>query len=108
MRKLSKAIGGYAKRKQQPIEKTKTEISTKPVKPPQPLPEGVGKALTAMAHLSRHLKPIVKVAYTVSIDVINSEWVLVVRGWKPDFDYYMGYPVKHIPSQFIRNPMSKS
>ncbi len=106
--KKPKAPSGYV-RKIQKQEKLKPIAVEKTKKPEAPkIPPGVKEILTTMSQLNIEISKITKEPYTVSIDLENGEWVLIVRGWEPYFDYYSGYKVKHIKSSLVKNPLIKA
>ncbi len=95
----------YAKNKLKPVSsKPVSKVVSKPKG--RPLVPGLYEALSAMSLLNAHLEPIATDYYNVSVDMLEDKWILVVRGWKPGLDYFLGYEVKHIPSTLIRNPKS--
>lgn len=106
-KKASPRSGGYAKDRKPNVSAKKNEL-TQPIviKKRKPLPKGIADALRMMAILAQELDEMTTVPNTVSIDVVDDQWVLVVRGYEPPFDMYGGYPVKFINSAFIRNPLS--
>lgn len=106
MSELRKIHGGYAKKAQREAAKAKPVVPRVPRPRPKPLPPGLPQALAAMAELSRVLRDITSLVFSVSVDYLD-EWVLVVRGYEPAFDYFQGYTVKYIKSSLIRNPLTK-
>lgn len=105
----SKVHAGYSKRhtRAQPAKGDSVPAVIKP--PPKPLLPNIHQALDAMARLTRELNKRAggQVAVSVDPDYAANTWVLTVRGFDPLFDEYAGYPVKYVPSSFIRNPLSK-
>lgn len=105
---------GYTKNHPKP-EKPKASAprvvtKRKGIKPPP----GISDALMALYLLKTELKTYVREPFSINIDVLvhppepdgtmpSPEWQLVVRGWKPPFDTWGGYPVKHRPSTIVRN-----
>ncbi len=104
---------GYVKNHPKP-EKPKPQerrvvTKRKGIKPPP----GISDALMALYLLKTELKTYVRQPFSVNIDILvhpeedgvtpAPEWQLVVRGWKPPFDSWGGYPVKHRPSTIVRN-----
>lgn len=59
----------------------------------RPVPPGIDKALQAMATLTRELRERQSGPVTVNIEVLEDEWVLLVRGIRPDFHWWDGYKV---------------
>lgn len=91
---------GYVKKARREL-KAKRPIEQKPVpvvEPPKPLPPGLPEALQAMGALARHVKTIARTAFSVSVDYVDNEWILVCRGFRPAFDYYGGYSVRFVES----------
>ena len=106
---VKQILGGYSKKRAQKL-RSMQEVTAPPPKEPVPeapkVPPGIKDVLTIMGKLNRDISELTDTPYTVSIDLENGEWVLIVRGWEPLFEYYAGYKVRYVKSTFVRNPLA--
>jgi hypothetical protein len=95
---------GYAKKPRR-VEKAAAPAQAAPtVVPKKPLLPGIDKALMAMSALSNQLKSRQNGDYVVSIEPLDDQWALVVRGPNPHINYFSIYPVMWVKSNYVRNP----
>jgi len=108
--KVSKNRGGYARDRipTRGISVKQSQVPPVPtVRKRTPLLPGIAEALCASAALSYELEDMNIPPFTVSVDPIEGEWVLTLRGYDPGFDYYEGYKVRYVRSNHILNPLAK-
>lgn len=63
------------------------------IPPERVLPDGIAQVLEYKSRLQEELRLQIKKPVMVSIDILEGEWVYVVRGFKPPFSYWNGHKV---------------
>jgi hypothetical protein len=102
MKKLTKSSSSvlYKKdQKQKVLKNTKLVVEEQVVRRSVPLPEGIREALLTKVQLLKYLKDRTDMPLSVSIDVYNSQWVLMVHGFDPGFRYFKEYKVFYARSK---------